>query len=315
MAEADASVQSGRTTAGDGPPRRPRRPAEGRVDALASRVEDLLAVLKTLAAKPTARKVHKLRTTIRRVEALLPASDDQARRARKQLDRIRRRAGKVRDLDVHLQALGRLARDSASAEGRAIVRDALVRTRAKRLKRLTRRIASERDRRLAKRLRQAAGRAPAPAGADDPRTVLTAVTTGFATALREAGPLGPENLHPFRIEAKHLRYLAETALPDAAAATAVAELTRVQDAIGTWHDWLTLGARVEDVLGPDAPLARPLCAAVAGRTERALARALGVTSRVARRLRALAPTPARKGVRPLRPRAGSAPMPSVGASA
>ena len=69
-------------------------------------------------AKPET--VHQLRTTIRRVETLLattlPALGRKEQKLLKQLDRLRRRAGKVRDLDVQIQALRSLRLESITRD-------------------------------------------------------------------------------------------------------------------------------------------------------------------------------------------------------
>src|SRR5438093_8278651 len=61
------------------------------------------------ASKPLPRNLHRLRTVIRRVEAVLleasPKLDRSQRKLLKLLTRLRRRAGKVRDIDVQITAL------------------------------------------------------------------------------------------------------------------------------------------------------------------------------------------------------------------
>src|SRR5260370_20596131 len=62
-----------------------------------------------LSSKPQAERVHRFRTGTRRLQILLgelsPKLDRNQKRLLKQLGRIRKRAGKVRDLDVQLGAL------------------------------------------------------------------------------------------------------------------------------------------------------------------------------------------------------------------
>src|SRR5437868_9129497 len=80
--------------------RAPRRRVE-HDDPLLRRSEDLVRLIKDMKDEPRPRAVHLLRTTIRRIETLLAeeAPRGAARKLRKQLDRLRRRAGKVRDVD------------------------------------------------------------------------------------------------------------------------------------------------------------------------------------------------------------------------
>ena len=55
-------------------------------------------------------------------------------------------------------------------------------------------------------------------------------------------------LHRLRIELKKIRYTAELSGKDAATRRFTAALERTQDAIGTWHDWLTLSESAEEAL-------------------------------------------------------------------
>ncbi|MGH9483298.1 MAG: CHAD domain-containing protein, partial [Terriglobales bacterium] len=79
-------------------------PLRARTGAVISRLARLLP---QAARHPQPDVVHRLRTHIRRAEALLgvhpPAQTDP--KLCKQLQKLRRRAGRVRDLDVHLGLL------------------------------------------------------------------------------------------------------------------------------------------------------------------------------------------------------------------
>ena len=61
------------------------------------------------AAKAQPGAIHRMRTSIRRLEAILeelsPDLDRNQRKLLKVLSRLRRRAGRVRDIDVHVAAL------------------------------------------------------------------------------------------------------------------------------------------------------------------------------------------------------------------
>jgi CHAD domain-containing protein len=295
----DVSASTGQTTS-DEPVRRRARRTVAATNTLAARAEDLRHLVKDLGATPGPRAVHQLRTTIRRFETLLPDLGDAAprgeRKLRAQLDCVRKRAGKVRDADVHLLAL-RTVPKAAGDEPRAKVRADLQKQRAKLEKRLVRAVAAERDRGLLKRIRKVVDRAGVvgPQSDAEREAILARVVDQFDQALRAAGPLSAENLHAFRLQTKRLRYLAETASPHAGAATAVAQLKRVQDAIGAWHDWLTLAERAGRVVHEtDAPA---FVAALRARIDSKLARAVTVTINVGRRLLTLRPTGAHRGTR------------------
>ncbi len=312
--DGDAIVLSGKSTAPARDGRPPRRPRAGR-DPLARRAEDLVGLVKEMKDEPAPRVVHRLRTTIRRLETLLPdasVATGAERKVRKQLDRIRQRAGKVRDVDVHLSALRTLPR-TLEVEARAALRSDLRKARVKRQKRLVRVLGDERDRGLVKRLRRVVGRTPAVEHvAADADRVLTEVLADFATTYAAAQPLTAANLHEFRIATKRLRYRAEALAPHANAAVAERALKRAQDAIGSWHDWLTLGERAAAVAETTAS---PLLDAIGARTEAELAKALTVAERVARRLAAIGGPHRRKGVHPVAAEPVGAPKLRAGASA
>ena len=63
--------------------------------------------------------------------------------------------------------------------------------------------------------------------------------------------LTEQALHRYRVVVKRARYAAEFAPKSAGAAQFLEQLQRLQDAIGDWHDWLTLThtatARLGDV--------------------------------------------------------------------
>ena len=316
MIDGDPNGLSGRTTSNERFGRPPRRPAVQ--EPIVRRSEELVRLLKELGDDPKPRVVHQVRTTIRRLETLLPDPAHAAhaeRKILKQLDRVRRRAGKVRDVDVHLRALRTLPR-TLGVEAREELRSDLGKTRQKRLKRLTRTVGNERDRGLVKRLRQVARGAVGAGAGVDPERALFQVLDDFAAARRVAEPLGAANLHEFRIATKRLRYRAEVIAAVPAAAAAVIEMKRLQDAIGAWHDWLTLGERAEKTLGKTlGRTGSPLLDAVRARTIVQLTKAVQTTERVARRLAKLRPTSLRKGVRPVTAVVPGVPRQSAGAPA
>src|SRR5258706_8530298 len=94
----------------------------------------LLRVPKKISRTASPRVVHQLRTTIRRVEALLAALGADAKveaKLLKQLARLRRRAGKVRDLDVQIAALRGVRLESTAKDKERVMR-ALHKAHAKR---------------------------------------------------------------------------------------------------------------------------------------------------------------------------------------
>jgi len=229
-------------------------------------------LLKQAADKPQAKTVHRLRTTARRIEALLqelsPDPDKNQRRLLKDLSRLRRVAGRVRDMDVQMALLRglKVGRDSRHKER---LLQALARMRSKREKKLVSALAKDGVGDVRRRLSKAARRlrifqelSPAaepqgPAGGFDP---VAAALREFTRVAREQGALREDNLHAYRLETKRLRYVAEMAGEDETAQKIVAELKRMQDAIGEWHDWLVLSQRAQRALEPETE--SPLLAAL-----------------------------------------------------
>ena len=187
--------------------------------------------------------MHRLRTTIRRIEAVLDAlpSENHAK-LRRQLRDIRRLAGAVRDLDVQASLL-----KGVRAEGHADQKDAvalkLANRRNKREKKLLAHLDAEtvdslrkRLRRLSTELRQISASAPTPALQDPVGIALEQ----FAQLATEIETLTPESLHDFRTHSKRIRYLAEMGCDQPDGELIVRELKRLQYAVGIWHDWSEL---------------------------------------------------------------------------
>jgi CHAD domain-containing protein len=62
----------------------------------------------------------------------------------------------------------------------------------------------------------------------------------LSEVVRPAGPVTEDVLHQYRIAVKRARYAAEFAPKSAQAEQFITQLKRLQDAVGNWHDWLTL---------------------------------------------------------------------------
>jgi CHAD domain-containing protein len=220
--------------------------------------------------------VHQLRTTIRRVETVLGVQPEPGRRRKKflkQLARLRRRAGKVRDVDVQIEALKGL-RLEAVARDRARVMSFLQQVRAKQEKKLLKALRNEMEAGLGKRLKRMRLRYGSPrpvhlqAAAEE--RFREAALEKFAAIVKRRPTLDESNLHEFRLDSKRVRFLAEMAGPRAA--DVVGQLKRIQDSVGAWHDWLTLAATAKSVLSPaaQAPLVSALRAATRSRYLEAL---------------------------------------------
>jgi CHAD domain-containing protein len=226
-----------------------------------------------LSAKPSAKSVHRFRTGTRRVQILLaelsPKLDRSEKKLLKLLNGIRKRAGKLRDLDVQLTAL-RSLKVSHEPRRKTQLVNHLIELRVRQEKKLRKAADDSAIREIRKRLKRAAKRFKSES-ARDPLAAAKAMLDHFYAT---AGPLSEELLHQYRILSKRARYAAEFAAPAASAAAFIAELKQVQDALGDWHDWLTLTQSARDQLGEmsESPLVAELHNVTGAKYRRAVAR-------------------------------------------
>jgi CHAD domain-containing protein len=214
--------------------------------------------LSKLEAKTAPQNVHKFRTASRRVEVLLEefvaAPDRNQEKLLRLLARLRRKAGRVRDLDVQISALRSLKIPQELTRKSQLLRQ-LADERARREHRLAKAFSKEKVRELRRRLKRAA-RKPETREKD----ALNLAMRPLAELGRAPGPLTEKLLHQYRIAGKRARYLAELGGNDAAAQRLVEQLKRMQDVIGDWQDWLKLTQRVEKLLAgaQESPLMNAL---------------------------------------------------------
>ncbi len=244
-----------------------------RTRSLFQRMEQLLTRTRS---KPQPEQVHQVRTTARRLEALLetlhPEPDRRLRKLVQRLRRLRRRAGAVRDVDVQMIALGKL-KIGREDQRKARLMQALADLRSTREKRLLSRLTDSRIRKLRKSLRRVSanllstvqpglGRAAAASGrginresqvSDHPAELALRM---FAPLSRKYRSLSPANIHEYRTQGKRVRYVAEMAGDDPEAGHIVKLLKRQQDAVGDWHDWFTLTETAQSLFAnaPDSAL-------------------------------------------------------------
>ena len=195
--------------------------------------------LAKLSSEQDAGSVHGFRTTCRRLQTLLEEVITRPSRNQKKLlkalDRIRRQAGKLRDLDMQLAAL-RSLKVALEPRRKTRLSHRLLDLRAKHEKRLRKSLNKEVIQEIERRLKRAAREVKSEAGRDP----LAVAQRMLSQVQRPAGPVTEELLHQYRIVVKRARYAAEFSPKSIAAERFIAELKRLQDAVGNWHDWLTL---------------------------------------------------------------------------
>jgi len=201
-----------------------------------------------LSSKPRAENVHRFRTGTRRLQILLgelsPKLDRSGKKLLKLLGQIRKRAGKVRDLDVQLAALRSLKIPREPRRKTQMV-DHLIELRGRQEKKLHKTVDQEAVREIRKRLKRASKNFN-PQACGDP----LAVAQGMLEAMNRADvPVTEALLHQYRILSKRARYAAEFAGRSTEAAEFIVGIKRVQDALGDWHDWFTLTQTAGEHLG------------------------------------------------------------------
>ena len=183
--------------------------------------------------------VHGFRTSSRRLQTLLeevlPDRNRNQKKLLKMLDQIRKRAGKVRDLDVQLAALRSLKVPQEPRRKTQLV-DGLIKLRAKHEKKLRKLLNKEAVREIQKRLKRGSSEVKLETSSD-PLSVARSV---LAKVSRSSGAVTEDVMHQYRILVKRARYAAELAPKSAESEQFIAQLKRLQDAVGNWHDWFTL---------------------------------------------------------------------------
>ena len=201
--------------------------------------EKVERALSQLSSKQTAASVHNFRTGARRIqtlfEELLPERDHNQKKLVKLLSRMRKRSGKVRDLDAQLAAL-RSLKVSQEPRRKTQLIQALIELRAKNEKKLRKALTKEAVREVRKRLRRASKDLRVEEIAD-PLRIAQEMMSQAAIASR---PLTEEILHRQRILTKRARYVAEFASKSPETDRLIEQLKHAQDALGDWHDWSML---------------------------------------------------------------------------
>jgi CHAD domain-containing protein len=222
-----------------------------------SRIEDdlrkLRKTIKTMPRRPTPGEIHRLRTRARRLEVELQASGLDAslneKWLLKQLARIRRRAGKVRDMDVLTAHLTTVRVDGE--------RDCLIQLfeylGAKRYDKAERlhQLVKEHRRALDKRLKKIARVLKMQMEESSPAEAATSAALKSSEELETHGNLNRCNLHEYRLKVKALRYILQMG-EETRNKEFVESLGKIKDEIGEWHDWEELNSIAAKILDHSA---------------------------------------------------------------
>jgi len=210
-------------------------------DPIQSVFQKLERDLGKVSSKQNAENVHRFRSAARRLETLLEELLPKQKRAHhkllRALGRIRKRAGKLRDLDVQLTAL-RSLKIPQEPRRKSQLMNSLIELRAEHEKKLRKALNKEAVREIRRRLKRAAKEVKS-ATVGNPLAVARKML-GQPPHPDSRGTLTEDLLHHYRIIGKRARYVAELAPPSAEATQFITQLKHMQDAAGDWHDWFTL---------------------------------------------------------------------------
>lgn len=173
----------------------------------------------------------------------------------KRLARLRRRAGKVRDIDV-LTDFASTVRPKGENECSVMLLEHLGARRQKHAAKL-RAAVRQKGSKLRKRLKGISTefeKLLPEASAN-----VAGLAVKLSTELASPAGLNKRNLHPYRLKVKELRNVLQMA-DNADQQEFIATLGEAKDAIGEWHDWQELTAIAGDILdhGPRCQLLREL---------------------------------------------------------
>ena len=213
----------------------------------------LRKVVRKISKVPTQDEVHDIRTNTRRVEAILTALQlDRKRKGRRALRAVkpmRKKAGVVRDMDVFTAFAATLSSDDGN---QCLVKllEHLGEERARGARKLRKTVGN--DRKAArKRLKACSIVIEKNFNRGSAKQTTEWPVDATAAALRVSGELAnwptlsAQNLHPFRLKVKELRYMLQLSGEDSGL---TGRLGEIKDEIGEWHDWTELAAIARDVL-------------------------------------------------------------------
>jgi len=221
-------------------------------------MKKLRRLLNTLDSDSAPEQVHDLRTSARRFDAAFKALglDDAGipKSVFKELGRLRKRAGRVRAMDVLTEFAAAIrSKDEAECHVRLLEhlgarrqkQAAKLHTEAKQLRRELRKALDQASSRITRLLREK------DAGAANSIVANAAATAIRLSAQLSAPPhLNKTNLHPYRLKVKELQSILLMAEAPSRPRF-VEDLGDVKNAIGEWHDWEELVGIASKLLDHD----------------------------------------------------------------
>ncbi|HEV2396338.1 MAG TPA: CHAD domain-containing protein [Candidatus Sulfotelmatobacter sp.] len=233
-------------------------------DQLDKPARKLRKLLKKIPADPSPDQIHAFRTNARKFEAIALANDENGENKElKHLAKLRKRAGKVRDMDVLTAYTAELNADGSEKECSVRLLEHLGTQRHKQADKF-RKTAKQYSpkvraalKRTSKQLEKGLDK-PNSRAATDKASDVTSSAVKLVSELSRPVRFNQVTLHAYRKKIKELRNLLRTA-KDPSNEEFVEKLGSVKDAIGEWHDWEELLAIATDLLKhPQCRLVRQL---------------------------------------------------------
>jgi CHAD domain-containing protein len=225
---------------------------------LKQRLTTMLDAMPAAQAGDT-RSVHQARVATRRLREALPVlrasvNSTALTRVRRQVRKMTRALGPVRELDVSLAHLDALAnKNLVSARALSRVRNALARERAAKRRQMLTTITPGKLERLRHQLGHVSSGPEKPQSAatlEEARRQVTKRARRLVVAIEHAGGLYlADRLHAVRVATKKLRYAMEIEreLRRSRVTARVTQLKRLQDLLGRMHDFEVLIDRTRQV--------------------------------------------------------------------
>jgi CHAD domain-containing protein len=222
-------------------------------------VREFSKTMKSLPMDPPPEEVHKLRTTTRRVEAIVSVlaqlEGKESRRVLKSIEPIRKAAGGVREMDVMIVNARKLARYVAGDSLTRLLEHLQIarQQNAEVLRRVLGRrrdLARENLKDYSKFIRTALSPKKEAVSLNGlPAQSHEGVHSAAIRVVRELGewpPFDAENIHAFRLKVKELRYILQLSADSDSGL--LQTLGNVQRRIGDWHDWQQLEEIARELL-------------------------------------------------------------------
>jgi len=228
-------------------------PSSRAKDETQSPVERLLASIRDLKKRRNSKGAHFYRTSLRRFQSwsdiAKPELEKEQEEALKLLEKLRKATGKLRDSEVHLELLDKIAGAPAKEQKRV---EKALKSQRKSAKQKLLNLLSKADLKQALAELRQIGEPPAASPEAGGRPLPAAdqlALDQYRAFIQSRAPLAPENLHSYRLACKGFRYTAELAGETAHVKSLVEIWKKVQDVSGDWHDYLVLSELAEEISG------------------------------------------------------------------